>query len=231
MTSLEDQLHELFSSARTPVDGATGDIDRVRSEVRRRQLRRRTAGVIMTAAVIVLAAGVILASARDGNAVRTGPVTEPTTPTTDSPRSTTNGPSSTTSSTRSTTSTSTSTPTSSVTTATTAAPSVGSLEPPDADLPAAGICAGTDTSVVEVVLNADVPSPRCTEVTADQRLVVRNATTDVVTVTLADFRVTVAPGESELLDRPFGEYLAPGVHRVSTGALYGGSGPEIWLKP
>jgi len=108
---------------------------------------------------------------------------------------------------------------------------VGSLEPPDADLPAAGICAGTDTSVVEVVLNADVPSPRCTEVTADQRLVVRNATTDAVTVTLADFRVTVAPGESELLDRPFGDYLAPGVHRVSTGALYGGSGPEIWLKP
>src|SRR4029453_5566842 len=92
MTSLEDQLHELFSSARTPVDGATGDIDRVRSEVRRRQLRRRTAGVIMTAAVIVLAAGVILASARDGNAVRTGPVTGPTTPTTDSPRSTTSGP-------------------------------------------------------------------------------------------------------------------------------------------
>jgi cytoskeletal protein RodZ len=230
MTSLDDQLHDLFSSARTPVDGATGDVDRVRSAVRRRQLRRRSTSLVLIAAVIVLAVGVTLASGRDGNAVRTGPGTEPTTPTTAPPRSTTSHPSSTTTTSSTGSATSTSTPT---TSATTVAPPAGSLEPPDADVPAAGVCARADTSVVvvEVVLDPDVPSPRCTEVTADQRLVVRNATTEAVTVTLADFRVTVAPGESELLDRPFGQYLAPGVHRVSTGALYGGSGPEIWLKP
>jgi hypothetical protein len=81
-----------------------------------------------------------------------------------------------------------------------------------------------------VVLNPDIPSPRCVKVTATQRLRLRNSTGESVTVTFAGSSTTLASGQTHLYDQAFGDYLAPGVHRVSV-SFYGDSGPEIWLQP
>lgn len=113
------------------------------------------------------------------------------------------------------------------TTAPTSTPTT--LKPPDADMPTAGTCGTADIEVVEVVVNPDIPSPRCVQVTADQRLQIRNATDQPATVSLAQHSATLAPGETTLFDQPFGEYLEPGVHRVSM-STYGESGAEIWLQ-
>jgi hypothetical protein len=104
------------------------------------------------------------------------------------------------------------------------------LVAPGSDTPAAGTCGSATGSVVEVVLNPDIPSPRCMRVTADQRLQVRNAAGETVTVTFAGFSVTLDDGETHRFNQPFGDYLAPGVHRVSA-SIYGESGAEIWLPP
>lgn len=71
-------------------------------------------------------------------------------------------------------------------------------------------------------------SPRCVRVTADQRLQIRNATDQPATVSLAHHSATIAPGETALFDQPFGDYLQPGVHRI-TMSTYGSSGAEVWL--
>jgi hypothetical protein len=104
------------------------------------------------------------------------------------------------------------------------------LVAPGSDTPAAGTCGSAGGSVVEVVLNPDIPSPRCVRVTAAQRLRLRNSTGESVTVTFAGSSTTLASGQTHLYDQAFGDYLAPGVHRVSV-SFYGDSGPEIWLQP
>ena len=45
-----------------------------------------------------------------------------------------------------------------------------------------------------------------------------------------EWMATLEPGESVTFDQPFGDYLAPGVHTLAV-SLYGGSGPQLWLKP
>jgi hypothetical protein len=42
--------------------------------------------------------------------------------------------------------------------------------------------------------------------------------------------VPLNDGDAHLFPQPFGDYLAPGVHRVAA-SIYGGSGAEIWLRP
>lgn len=108
--------------------------------------------------------------------------------------------------------------------------------PPEATAPAAGGCARFAGSQVLVVINPDVPSPRCTIVTAAQHLVVRNNTGELgqtprtVKVNWADYAPrTLAPGASTTYPQPFGSYLLPGVHRVQA-SVYGSSGAEIWLQ-
>lgn len=101
-------------------------------------------------------------------------------------------------------------------------------KPPDAETPAAGTCGEPTEPVVEVVVNPDIPSPRCVRVTTDQRLQIRNATDQPATVSLAHHSATIAPGETALFDQPFGDYLQPGVHRI-TMSTYGSSGAEVWL--
>jgi hypothetical protein len=104
------------------------------------------------------------------------------------------------------------------------------LKPPDSQEPTAGACATASGPVAEVTLNVDVPSPRCTNVRADQSLRVTNNTDQTVSVALADYSATLPPGASRGLGGAFGDYLQPGVHRI-TVSLYGGSGPEIDLDP
>ena len=110
----------------------------------------------------------------------------------------------------------------------TATPTAIAQKPADADSPAAGICADVPAGdVVTVALNVDVPDPRCVKVIPLQRLRVVNNTGQAITVELGRFRVEMAPGGEQTLDASFGEYLAPGVHRVKTSAPPGG--PELWL--
>jgi hypothetical protein len=93
--------------------------------------------------------------------------------------------------------------------------------------PAAGICMEPegDTAVVEIY--PDAPAPRCLKVTALQRLVLVNRTESEISVSLGALAAIVLPGEEYTLDRSFGEYLAPGVHRVQVTPYFG---PEVWLQ-
>jgi hypothetical protein len=101
---------------------------------------------------------------------------------------------------------------------------------PDGETPAAGTCGAFAGTVVEIVLHPDIPSPRCVEVTAEQILQVSNAAGETVDVSFGGTSVALAAGDAYTFDQPFGDYLAPGVHRVSA-SIYGDSGAEIWLKP
>jgi hypothetical protein len=114
--------------------------------------------------------------------------------------------------------------------------STGELVPPDSDLPAAGICGSAPGGLAVVEANPDTPQPRCLVVRPDQRLEVVNASDrfrqpgSEITVTMPGFSPrTLAIGARTVFDRPFGAYLAPGVHQVRI-SLYPGSGADLWLK-
>jgi len=104
------------------------------------------------------------------------------------------------------------------------------LFPPDSDTPAAGICAEYETDVVtiEIVVEGP-PTPRCVVIAPSQRLEVINRTTAAVEARFAQNEFALQPDETYFIDRPFGAYLAPGVHnlRISGGV---GNAPELWLQ-
>ncbi len=101
--------------------------------------------------------------------------------------------------------------------------------PADATQPAAGICPRATADPVTITLAVDVPQPRCVAVSSTQRLRLVNDATQI-TVQFGPFSADLAPGQTVIFDRPFGDYLDPGVHLVTT-STYGGSGPEVWLRP
>jgi hypothetical protein len=109
--------------------------------------------------------------------------------------------------------------------------------PPDATAPAAGSCSRVGGSQVLVLINPDVPAPRCVIVAAGQHLAVRNNTGELgqparkVTLRWADYPPrTLAPGSLTSYPHRFDSYLMPGVHRLQA-SVYGQSGAEIWLRP
>jgi hypothetical protein len=110
-----------------------------------------------------------------------------------------------------------------------------SLVPPDAEQPAAGICEPAIGPLATMLVNPDTSAPRCLTVRAAQRLRVVNRSDHfgqhgrTVTVTFADFPPrTLRVGDATIFNRPFGEYLAPGVHFVYI-SLYAGGGGEVLL--
>ena len=103
------------------------------------------------------------------------------------------------------------------------------LQPPDANSPAAGICAHAQGAVARVQINVDTPSPRCEVVKPKQRLQVVNTLDRSTIVRLAHFAVRLAPRQALSIDQPFGTYLAPGVHDLAISA-YAGGGAELWLR-
>ena len=103
------------------------------------------------------------------------------------------------------------------------------LQPPDALTPAAGICAHAEGSVATLRIHVDVPSPRCSVVMPRQRLRVVNALNVPVRIRLAYINARLGPREARTIGRPFGAYLAPGVHIVAISA-YAGGGAELWLR-
>ncbi len=80
-----------------------------------------------------------------------------------------------------------------------------------------------------MVLETGMPNPRCQYVTVDQRLRLTNGSDRTVDVTIGGVSAALRPGETRTIGARFGDYLAPGVHIVHT-SLYGGSGPELWLR-
>jgi hypothetical protein len=114
----------------------------------------------------------------------------------------------------------------------TSGPNPRTLVPADSQLPAAGVCGRSSGTLVEVLLVADVPSPRCAKVTADQQLRVVNATNTfgqpgrTLTVVFGSFPPRqLAVGQATLFAADFGTYLAPGVHDLRASPYTA----EIWL--
>jgi hypothetical protein len=101
------------------------------------------------------------------------------------------------------------------------------LATPYAQQPAAGICASFEGEMVVVTLNIDIPDPRCAKVNPDQKLTVINNTQAELGVSIGPYKNTLAPGGQFTIDKPFGEYLAAGVHQLTVTPC---CGPEIWLE-
>ncbi len=101
------------------------------------------------------------------------------------------------------------------------------LATPYADSPAAGICAETPgEATVSVEIFPDSPSPRCLKVNASQKLQVVNRSGVTIQLSLGRLERTLQPQAETILDAPFGDYLAPGIH-ILLAEPY--AGPEIWL--
>ncbi len=111
------------------------------------------------------------------------------------------------------------------------------LVPADSQSPAAGTCGNSYNGIAEVVLQPDVPSPRCIIVKDTDHLRVENNFTVKVNVNDGSgVLFALDPGESDTGMKALGGYWATGVHRLkitnaaTNEVLYGGSGPEVWLK-
>ena len=101
---------------------------------------------------------------------------------------------------------------------------------PEAEFPAAGICASFKEDTVRIEIRAwpdNVPDPRCVQVRAEQKLIIRNSAPAAITFRLGMFQATIEPGSSYTVRQPFGEYLLPGAHSLHIEP-YGG--PEIYYK-
>ena len=111
------------------------------------------------------------------------------------------------------------------------------LIPADSQSPAAGTCGNSYNGIAEVVLNPDVPSPRCIIVKDTDHLRVENNFDVAVDVgDGSETLFTLQPGGSDTGMKALGGFWATGVHRLritnaaTHAVLYGGSGPEVWLK-
>lgn len=103
------------------------------------------------------------------------------------------------------------------------------LATPVSDSPAAGVCDLAQGELVTFEIYPDIPAPRCSKATPEQRLKVINRTESDLQVSIAGFQASLAPGEEAVIGPPLGTYLLPGVHVVMTSAYGGGGGPELWL--
>jgi hypothetical protein len=101
------------------------------------------------------------------------------------------------------------------------------LATPYAQEPAAGICASFDGEMVVINLYPDIPDPRCSKVRVDQKLKVVNQTEKTVEISIGSFSAKLEPGKATLIDFPFGEYLAPGVHQLQVTPC---CSAELWLE-
>jgi len=104
------------------------------------------------------------------------------------------------------------------------------LQPAVVQSPASGYCPEAQGAEATVRVNSDTPSPRCQKVRPGQHLRIINATDRSVRARLAQIDVTIPPGGEWADDRPFGTYLAPGVHSLALSA-YAGGGAELWVQP
>ena len=84
------------------------------------------------------------------------------------------------------------------------------LKPADSQAPAAGVCEEPPAGdVATITVNVDTPSPRCSKITAGQRLRVVNDTSEAVRIELGRFDVTIGPGKERFLDAQQRHILLP----------------------
>lgn len=100
---------------------------------------------------------------------------------------------------------------------------------PDAKTPASESCGFAEVGdFADITVGQSVSEPRCMKVFPDQILRIKNSTDEKIDFKLGNYRLTINPNRSEMIDYPFRYYLKPGVHRVrlnSSDSL----GPEIWV--
>ncbi len=96
-----------------------------------------------------------------------------------------------------------------------------SLATPYANMPAAGICGSFEGYRVTISIEPGIANPRCVQVTASQIFTVVNVTEGPIDVSLGTFQATLAPGQSIDIDKPFGDYLAKGVHLLGVSPCCG----------
>ena len=106
------------------------------------------------------------------------------------------------------------------------------LKPADSQELVSGICGSMEGEIVEITITADGPAmPRCVQVTSGQRLRFINSRNVDVHGEFAQFAVSILPGEELLLDRPVGEYLAPGIHYFEGAEIYLVESPDKTPDP
>jgi hypothetical protein len=115
-----------------------------------------------------------------------------------------------------------------------------SLKPADSQTPATGACADPQSGdLAEIVLQRtpdNVPAPRCLLIRGEQRLQIKNATNETITVILGRVEMTLDPGETKTDNQTFDSYLARGVHGIwmSPPHVYEFPSPvtatAIWLQ-
>ncbi len=114
--------------------------------------------------------------------------------------------------------------------ATTSSPSADfTRATPEAEQPAAGICASFTEETIRVEIRAwpdNVPEPRCIKVRAEQKMILSNQTGEPIEFRLGRFHAIIETGGSFAIDIPFSDYLAPGVHSLHVQPY---SGPEIFF--
>jgi len=101
------------------------------------------------------------------------------------------------------------------------------LATPVSQEPAAGICGSVDGAVVEFRIEPGIPDPRCARVRPDQHLKVVNKTDGPLDLMIGTYSSHLEPGGETVIDAPFGDYLAPGVHLLQVLPC---CGPELWLE-
>jgi len=111
----------------------------------------------------------------------------------------------------------------------------GSLTPSEGDYPAAGFCPEAGGRWVSAQITSiaskdsdGIPMPRCVQVTKRQRLKIINRAGVPIRVTLGPITIRIRPGAEGVFNKPFGSYLAPGVHVVRVSG--GHTGPALWLQ-
>jgi len=96
-----------------------------------------------------------------------------------------------------------------------------SLKQADSQELVSGICGNMEGEIVEITITADGPAiPRCVKVTSGQRLKFINGRNLDLQTNFAEYKVSLPSGGGLLLDRPVGEYLAPGVHYFEGAEIY-----------
>jgi hypothetical protein len=99
-----------------------------------------------------------------------------------------------------------------------------SLISADSQTPATGTCIEVSSDqTVSVAIGLDnVPNPRCTKVTSNQKLNIINNSSNPIDITQASPKTSIQPGKSFEFPQTLGSFLAPGVHLIG--------GAEIWLQ-
>jgi hypothetical protein len=81
--------------------------------------------------------------------------------------------------------------------------------------------------MVTINIYPDIPDPRCSQVRAEQKLIIINKSISTLQLSIGVFKSSLLPGSSYAIDFPFGDYLEPGVHQVVVTPC---CNADLWLE-